>query len=152
MATILIVDDRPTNREFLLTLLGYGGHRLLEATDGAAALELVRAERPDLVIAGIVMPTMMAMNLSTNCAPTRPWRRPRLFSPPPITTSRKLMPWHMPAALSISLRNRASQKSCCRLLRQPLGAGQCRRYLRRRRLTDSTCVCSPTSCRRRWMS
>ena len=58
MATILIVDDRPTNREVLRTLLGYGGHRLLEATDGAAALELVRAERPDLVIADIIMPTM----------------------------------------------------------------------------------------------
>jgi PAS domain S-box-containing protein len=58
MATILIVDDRPTNREVLLTLLGYGGHRLLEATDGAAALDLVRAEHPDLVIADIIMPTM----------------------------------------------------------------------------------------------
>ena len=58
MATILIVDDRPTNREVLTTLLGYGGHRLLEATDGAAALELARAERPDLVIADIIMPTM----------------------------------------------------------------------------------------------
>jgi signal transduction histidine kinase/DNA-binding response OmpR family regulator len=58
MATILIVDDHPTNRELLRTLLSYGGHRLLEAADGAAALELVRAERPDLVIADILMPTM----------------------------------------------------------------------------------------------
>src|SRR5260221_14750194 len=58
MATILIVDDRPTNREFLLTLLGYGGHRLLEAADGAEALAVAKAERPDLVIADILMPTM----------------------------------------------------------------------------------------------
>src|SRR6185503_15528577 len=57
-ATILIVDDRPTNRQFLVTLLGYGGHRLLEAGDGAEALRLVRAERPDLVISDILMPTM----------------------------------------------------------------------------------------------
>ena len=58
MAKILIVDDRPTNRQFLLTLLGYTGHRLLEAADGAEALDLARAERPDLVITDILMPTM----------------------------------------------------------------------------------------------
>lgn len=58
MSTILIVDDRPTNREFLTTLLNYGGHRLFEAGDGAEALRLVREERPDLVISDILMPTM----------------------------------------------------------------------------------------------
>ena len=58
MATILIVDDRPSNRQFLTTLLGYGGHRLLEAGDGAAALGLARADRPDLIITDILMPTM----------------------------------------------------------------------------------------------
>ncbi|MES2259688.1 MAG: EAL domain-containing protein [Pseudomonadota bacterium] len=56
--TVLIVDDRPTNREFLLTLLGFTPHRLLEACDGAQALALVRHERPDLVISDILMPTM----------------------------------------------------------------------------------------------
>lgn len=58
MASILIVDDHPDNRELLLTLLGYGGHRLLEATDGAQALTLARVEHPDLIIADILMPTM----------------------------------------------------------------------------------------------
>jgi len=58
MATILIVDDRASNREFLVTLLGYQGHRLVEATDGAGALALARAELPALVIADVLMPTM----------------------------------------------------------------------------------------------
>src|SRR5262245_1514822 len=58
MATILIVDDHPTNRAFLVTLLGYAGHRLLEAADGAEALEAVCATRPDLVITDVLMLTM----------------------------------------------------------------------------------------------
>lgn len=64
MATILVVDDRPVNRELLVTLLGYSGHRLLEAADGIAALALARAERPDLIIADIVMPTMDGYELA----------------------------------------------------------------------------------------
>jgi len=58
MATILIVDDRPSNRHFLVTLLGYGGHTLLEAADGTQALQIVRDQRPDLIITDILMPTM----------------------------------------------------------------------------------------------
>jgi CheY-like chemotaxis protein len=58
MATILIVDDRPSNRAYLMALLGFTEHRLLEAEDGAAALQLVRAERPELIITDILMPTM----------------------------------------------------------------------------------------------
>ncbi len=58
MATILVVDDRAANREYLVTLLRYGGHRLVEAADGAEGLAAVRADRPDLVIADILMPTM----------------------------------------------------------------------------------------------
>ncbi|HYV06947.1 MAG TPA: response regulator, partial [Blastocatellia bacterium] len=58
MAKILVVDDRPANRNFLTTLLGYQSHRVVEAADGAEALALARSERPDLVITDILMPTM----------------------------------------------------------------------------------------------
>jgi two-component system cell cycle sensor histidine kinase/response regulator CckA len=58
VATILIVDDRAANRDYLVTLLGYGGHRLLQAADGAEALATARARHPDLIIADILMPTM----------------------------------------------------------------------------------------------
>jgi PAS domain S-box-containing protein len=58
VATILIVDDRVTNRDYLVTLLGYANHRLLQAADGAEALATARAEHPELIIADILMPTM----------------------------------------------------------------------------------------------
>jgi diguanylate cyclase (GGDEF)-like protein len=58
MATILVVDDRSTNRQFLLKLLSYGGHTLLEAENGLQALELTRARHPDLVITDILMPLL----------------------------------------------------------------------------------------------
>jgi len=58
IATILIVDDHVLNREFLMTLLGYGGHRLLEAANGAEGLKMVQTEKPDLVISDILMPSM----------------------------------------------------------------------------------------------
>lgn len=58
MATILIVDDRETNRDFLATLLGHRQHRIVQAADGRGALALARVERPDLIISDILMPTM----------------------------------------------------------------------------------------------
>jgi len=64
MATILIVDAHPTDRRSYITLLGNFGHRFLEANDGAQALELARAELPDLIITDILMPNMDGFTLA----------------------------------------------------------------------------------------
>src|SRR5260370_20475431 len=58
MAKILVVDDSWPNCQYLVKLLGYGNHQLLEAADGAEALDKVKAEHPDLIISDIFMPTM----------------------------------------------------------------------------------------------
>ena len=58
MATILIIDDLAANREFLVTLLRYQGHLLIEATDGREGLAAVQTTRPDLVISDVLMPVM----------------------------------------------------------------------------------------------
>lgn len=58
MATIGVVDDVAINRELLAVVLRARGHRVVEAADGMTALEMVRRERPDLVICDILMPGM----------------------------------------------------------------------------------------------
>jgi diguanylate cyclase (GGDEF)-like protein len=54
MATILVVEDGPINRRFLVALLRGYGHRLLEASDGEEALAMVRSEKPDVVLIDVL--------------------------------------------------------------------------------------------------
>jgi CheY-like chemotaxis protein len=56
MPRILIVDDRPSNRELLRATLEYAGHQVAEAPDGPAALEHLHQHPIDLVIMDIQMP------------------------------------------------------------------------------------------------
>jgi len=58
MAKILVIDDHASNRELLVALLSREGHQILEADGGDQGLALALAERPQLVITDIVMPTM----------------------------------------------------------------------------------------------
>jgi PAS domain S-box-containing protein len=58
MTRVLILDDRPINRQVLTTLLTYKGFETREAADGVEGLEIARAWTPDLAIVDIVMPRM----------------------------------------------------------------------------------------------
>lgn len=58
MSRILVVDDRVVNRMLLRALLEHRGHDILEASDGAEALDVVKTEGVDLVITDILMPTV----------------------------------------------------------------------------------------------
>ena len=64
MARILIVDDRPINRRYLVQVLALDGHHTLEAGDGAQALALAREHRPGLVITDIMMPVADGFELT----------------------------------------------------------------------------------------
>ncbi len=64
MTTILIVDDRAINRDALCALLDDYGYTVLEAEDGALALELARAHKIDLIISDIAMPRMDGLTLA----------------------------------------------------------------------------------------
>jgi len=58
MARILIVDDDPHIRELIRVLLSQEGLSVVEATDGAAALEVLESEKIDLILLDIMMPNM----------------------------------------------------------------------------------------------
>ena len=64
MTTILIVDSRPADRQIYVTLLSSFGYRMLEAGDGAEALDVARTELPDLVITDMIMPSMDGFTLT----------------------------------------------------------------------------------------
>ncbi len=58
MSSVLVLDDRPVERELLMTVLGYSGHTVVQASTGDEALALARETRPDLVIVDFLMPGM----------------------------------------------------------------------------------------------
>lgn len=57
-ATVLVVDDDEDVTDTMREILEDEGHRVLVAGDGRRALEVVHAERPDLVLLDLEMPEM----------------------------------------------------------------------------------------------
>jgi PAS domain S-box-containing protein len=55
---VLVVDDGAENRELVRLVLESAGLTVLEAHDGAMALEVVEREQPDLVLMDVNMPVM----------------------------------------------------------------------------------------------
>jgi CheY-like chemotaxis protein len=58
MARLVIAEDAPHMLRLLEMTLRKGGHSWVSCTDGAAAVEAVRAERPCAVILDVIMPGM----------------------------------------------------------------------------------------------
>lgn len=56
MKTILIVDDKVEVRDLVEVTLRGGDYRILQAENGTQALEIARAEAPDLMLLDVMMP------------------------------------------------------------------------------------------------
>lgn len=57
-ARIVLIEDHPDNMELMAYLLKAAGYTYECAVDGAEGLEMVRSERPDLVVCDLQMPIM----------------------------------------------------------------------------------------------
>lgn len=55
-AKMLVVDDSPTIRAVLGKMLGQDGYTVQKAVDGESAIELAKAEQPELIFLDIVLP------------------------------------------------------------------------------------------------
>jgi two-component system, cell cycle response regulator DivK len=53
---ILLVEDNPVNRRLAEFLLRSNGYQVLEATTAQEAFDLLKAERPDLILMDIQLP------------------------------------------------------------------------------------------------
>lgn len=63
-ASILIAEDDDDIRSLLRLYLEGEGYRVLEASDGAAALRLAREEIPDMAVLDVMMPEMNGFELT----------------------------------------------------------------------------------------
>ncbi len=63
MATVMVVDDVAANRDIVRMLLGYRGHDVIEAQDGADALRLAHVHHPDVVVSDVLMPGIDGLEL-----------------------------------------------------------------------------------------
>jgi CheY-like chemotaxis protein/two-component sensor histidine kinase len=71
--TILLAEDEATVRKFLMATLKSQGYRVVEAKDGAEALEIAaKLERIDLVLSDVVMPNLNGGKLATEMRALHP--------------------------------------------------------------------------------
>jgi CheY-like chemotaxis protein len=56
--TILVVEDNELNMKLVKGLIKIGKYRMLEAIDAESGIQLIREQRPDLVLMDIQLPGM----------------------------------------------------------------------------------------------
>lgn len=78
MKRILVVDDKGPNRELVRAILEQDGHLVMEAADGAEAVENARRNRPDLIVLDLHMPKLDGFGVLDEL------RRDKSFSATPI--------------------------------------------------------------------
>jgi two-component system, OmpR family, response regulator ResD len=73
--SVLVVDDEPTITDVVSRYLERAGYETRSAPDGAAALELAREARPDLVVLDLMLPGMDGLEVMRRLRATGNGRR-----------------------------------------------------------------------------
>ena len=55
---VLVVDDSPTDRQFLLETLARKGYQVVTAESGEDAIAKAKTEMPDVILMDVVMPVL----------------------------------------------------------------------------------------------
>jgi PAS domain S-box-containing protein len=76
--SVLVIDDDPDVRGFIVTSLEEQGYRVREASGGREGLEAIERETPDLVILDFIMPGLSGADVARRIRAKRP-EQPILF-------------------------------------------------------------------------
>lgn len=71
---VLVVDDSPLTRELLVSLLESVGYVVVQAVDGAAAMEVLQRETVDIVVTDLEMPRVDGLELTRRLKAHAAWR------------------------------------------------------------------------------
>ena len=80
--TILVVDDEPTVTEVVSIYLKRAGYRVVVASDGQSALDVLESQSPDLVVLDLVLPKVDGLEITR-------WLRARGDVPIIMLTARR---------------------------------------------------------------
>jgi CheY-like chemotaxis protein len=72
---VLVVDDSPARQRLLTALLRQAGHDVVNAGDGAAALDLLARQAVDAVVSDVRMPRMDGFQLCRTLRADGRWKR-----------------------------------------------------------------------------
>ena len=60
--TILVADDNPDQRALYVDILTHAGYEVIQAQDGAEAIQRAREDRPSLILMDVTMPGTSGWN------------------------------------------------------------------------------------------
>ncbi|MBC7820210.1 MAG: response regulator [Planctomycetaceae bacterium] len=71
-SSVLVIDDDPDVRGFLVTSLEEQGYRVREASDGRKGLKAIAEDKPDLVIVDFIMPGLSGAEVANRILAEQP--------------------------------------------------------------------------------